>query len=370
MLNIEILTTIPQLAAVLPEWDTLAALDPRDGYCRTGAWYLCWLQYIQRNAQPLIMVARDFGRIVGIAPFCLMQHNSYLKALTLGGSQIVCGDYLGLPCLPEYKQKVLHSVLEKVTELGSMWDLFMLPDIKKDGDLFKQVEHWAAAQGIKSRASDRQVCPYIELPASYEQYLQTVTKKKRKDLRRNREILQEHGATFEVYSHGAELEGAIDILIELHLARWRAVGNPGSLGKPGFREWLKALAKSGICAGSFRLFLLRHHGQPLAAMLNFHHGQSAFQFQNGWNPNFPLVNYSPGTVLIGYALQTAIEEGRRFYDFMRGDEEYKFRLTRCFRENVTLMLARNLSARTYLSALNMKDLAKHSVEALLEPAAA
>jgi CelD/BcsL family acetyltransferase involved in cellulose biosynthesis len=41
--------------------------------------------------------------------------------------------------------------------------------------------------------------------------------------------------------------------------------------------------------------------------------------------NFSYNEYSPGWVLLGELLQWANENGRKHFDFMRGDEDYKFR---------------------------------------------
>ncbi|MEW5830742.1 MAG: GNAT family N-acetyltransferase, partial [Chloroflexota bacterium] len=41
--------------------------------------------------------------------------------------------------------------------------------------------------------------------------------------------------------------------------------------------------------------------------------------------DFGFRDLSPGWVLLGYLLQWANENGRREFDFMRGDEDYKFK---------------------------------------------
>jgi CelD/BcsL family acetyltransferase involved in cellulose biosynthesis len=41
--------------------------------------------------------------------------------------------------------------------------------------------------------------------------------------------------------------------------------------------------------------------------------------------NFEYSAFSPGWVLLGYLLQWANEHKRERFDFMRGDEDYKYR---------------------------------------------
>ena len=58
------------------------------------------------------------------------------------------------------------------------------------------------------------------------------------------------------------------------------------------------------------------------------------------------------------SIQDAIQQGLRYYDFLRGDERYKLHLTKASRKTVTLVIGRSPSARIYLHALQFKDYVK------------
>jgi len=59
-------------------------------------------------------------------------------------------------------------------------------------------------------------------------------------------------------------------------------------------------------------------------MLIFDYGGHYDLYNSGFNPDFSSL--SPGQVLTAYTIKDAIENGRTLYDFLRGNEEYKFRL--------------------------------------------
>jgi CelD/BcsL family acetyltransferase involved in cellulose biosynthesis len=46
-------------------------------------------------------------------------------------------------------------------------------------------------------------------------------------------------------------------------------------------------------------------------------------YNSGYDPNFREI--SPGWVLLAYLLKWANESGRQIFDFMRGNEDYKYR---------------------------------------------
>jgi CelD/BcsL family acetyltransferase involved in cellulose biosynthesis len=48
-------------------------------------------------------------------------------------------------------------------------------------------------------------------------------------------------------------------------------------------------------------------------------------YNSGLNPT-AFSALSPGIVLLTYSIEDAISRGCRFYDFLQGDEEYKFRM--------------------------------------------
>ena len=63
--------------------------------------------------------------------------------------------------------------------------------------------------------------------------------------------------------------------------------------------------------------------QKAAAYLNFDYANHIWVYNSGINYEF--WNISPGWVLLGYLLQWANDHQRTEFDFMRGDEKYKYR---------------------------------------------
>ena len=58
--------------------------------------------------------------------------------------------------------------------------------------------------------------------------------------------------------------------------------------------------------------------------MNFNYNNHVWVYNSAHAQKFS--NLSPGIVLMGLLIQEAIEEGYQVFDFMRGDEEYKYQL--------------------------------------------
>lgn len=162
----------------------------------------------------------------------------------------------------------------------------------------------------------------------------------------------------EVYTEPDQVAARLDILIRLHVARWRRDGEPGTLGRRGFPDFLRRVTVSPPPGGRPHLYVLVHQAQPVAALLAFHFAESALYYQAGWDPDSPLARLSPGVVLMRQSIEDAIGSGLRYYDFLRGDEEYKFRWTKTIRTISTLLLARTPLARVYLRTATLASRVK------------
>ena len=77
-------------------------------------------------------------------------------------------------------------------------------------------------------------------------------------------------------------------------------------------------------AGYLRLFFLTLDGEKAATLFAFEYNRRFWLYNSGYDPN-AHAQLSPGWVLLGYVIQYAIASGCRVFDFMQGDEEYKYR---------------------------------------------
>jgi hypothetical protein len=324
------------------------------------------MQHIRPDIEPFLVVVYDVAdEIVGLAPLCKMayrDHGFRLGGVSSAGREVVSGDFLDYPSAPERREEVLNAIMASLWEKRSEWDILVVGEVSEGGDLDRTIERFADTHGLPLRRQEERVCPYIELPRTFEDYLRSISQKMRYEIRRDtRELLEKWGAIIEVHTEPAHVKENLDVLIQLHLAHWRRVSEPGTLGRPGFSEFLKDVCTSPSSGASTRLYVLRHEGKPAAALLAFWFGESVLFYQTGWDPDSPVARLSPGMVLVARSIREAIEHGFRYFDFLRGDEAYKCRLTKTSRKTVTMLVARSFLAKEYLRVARLKDSVKRLV---------
>jgi CelD/BcsL family acetyltransferase involved in cellulose biosynthesis len=76
-------------------------------------------------------------------------------------------------------------------------------------------------------------------------------------------------------------------------------------------------------AGWLQLAFMEVDGQKAAGYLNFDYAGHIWVYNSGLN--FAFRELSPGWVLLGNLLKWANDHRRGSFDFMRGDEDYKYR---------------------------------------------
>ena len=78
-------------------------------------------------------------------------------------------------------------------------------------------------------------------------------------------------------------------------------------------------------AGWLQMNFLTVGEERVAAYINFVYDNRVLVYNSGLNHE-EYGQLSPGIVLLAYNIQHAIEAGYSKYDFLRGDEIYKYRM--------------------------------------------
>lgn len=115
----------------------------------------------------------------------------------------------------------------------------------------------------------------------------------------------------------------IECLIELHGARWRERGEPGVLHDRRVQAFHREAAPELCRQGAAVLYGLRHAGKVVGCLYLLRRRDWAGYYLSGYDPE--LARVSPGTLLIGHAMEEAAKAGAREFDFLRGREPYKYK---------------------------------------------
>jgi CelD/BcsL family acetyltransferase involved in cellulose biosynthesis len=137
-----------------------------------------------------------------------------------------------------------------------------------------------------------------------------------------RRAAREAGLRIEGAANG-KLDEHLDVLFALHTARWRARGEEGVLSSTAVQRFHRDAAHALRAAGLLRMYVLRLDERAAAAFYGFSGHGRTFYYLSGFDPAFD--RFSPGTLIVGHAIEQAAREGVTQFDFLRGREAYKYR---------------------------------------------
>jgi CelD/BcsL family acetyltransferase involved in cellulose biosynthesis len=117
---------------------------------------------------------------------------------------------------------------------------------------------------------------------------------------------------------------AVDDFIAIHQARWGEEGLfPHTEGGERSRRFFRRLGELEGPDGLLRIGRLRVDGRAIFMCVGFHDGDTVYYYNAGNDPHAQAL--SPGVVGVAYYLRHGLAEGTRVFDFLRGDEGYKYR---------------------------------------------
>lgn len=269
----------------------------------------------------LVTARRQDGDLCGVAPLFFTENREGEPALLLLGS-IEISDYLDVLARPEDLPRFLQGVCEHLASPAApTWRVLDWYNILDSSPTLPALQAAASAAGWSFTAMQLQHCPYIPLPGDWETYLAGIDKKQRHEIRRKMRRLEEAQVPWRWYfvTDAATLEAEIEAFLELMAQD----AEKQAFLTEVMRSQMRLAVRAAFEAGWLQLSFLEIEGKKAAGYLNFDYANHVWVYNSGMD--FTLREHSPGWVLLGHLLKWANENERRAFDFMRGNEDYKYR---------------------------------------------
>jgi CelD/BcsL family acetyltransferase involved in cellulose biosynthesis len=234
----------------------------------------------------------------------------------VGGEDV--SDYLDLIAEPGAEGAVWESLCQHRAGERVAWDL---RGIRPGSCSIERLPSLAAAHGLAVETGVEERCPVLPLPATWDEYLARLSGKDRHELRRKMRKLEAELPAVTVRSH-ASVDGWEDAMTAfLALHRASRTGKARFMDEPMERFFRGALGRL-VEAGWLRLWFLESAGTPVASFLCVEYGDAVGLYNSGFDPTHAKL--APGIVLLGHLIADAIARRIPVFDFLRGEEPYKY----------------------------------------------
>lgn len=313
-LRVEEVASAAGLDALAPAWTRLWCDAAGASPFQSPAWLIPWWRHFGQG-QLVVLCARERDELRGLLPLYLYDEPPLCKLLPLG---IGNSDWLDVIGAPGHEREVARTLLAAIAQRAHRFDVCDLQPLPAASLLLR-----TEAPGLADERVALEPCPVLRLPGSVAGLDGTLPKPMRQNLRYCRRRAEKQGRLRFETAHDGNLHELLEALFDLHGARWRRQGRPGVLADDAVRAFHREATPALLAFGVLRLHGLRLGERIVAVLYGFAARHRFYHYLLGFDPDLGAL--SPGTLLIGRALEEAVREGAQEFDFLRGREAYKYR---------------------------------------------
>jgi CelD/BcsL family acetyltransferase involved in cellulose biosynthesis len=321
-MRVEVFTAVSAFQDLRAEWRQLLAQLPFQSVFFTPEWQETWWRHFGATRQlHLLTVRSSDGMLQGLVPLMSSPGIEGTSRLELLGDLELC-DYLDVLMAPAQQHEVGHAVVEYLIGNGGEEVEVCLQNLSQHSSTFAVFQDCLLHSGLTVEVEQIETCPTVLLPSEWEAYLALLRGKDRHELRRKlRRAEAAARLEYRVTSAAAQLDEDINTFVTLH--RMSQQDAKQGFMTPEKEAFFRAMARQLWPQGWLELAFLYADGEPIATLCCFAYGSTYAAYNSGYHPAYG--DLSAGIVLFAERIRTAIARGFTAFDFMRGDEPYKYR---------------------------------------------
>lgn len=289
------------------EWSELARRRAHPAVFLTPEWIRVARAYDRRTQ---ITLAIASGR--GIAALAREDDGT----ISFAGGELT--DYQDIVAKPADVRAVAETLARWIATERTRVRLEFVPEEDGTVDVMAPV---LGAAGYEIQIDRLVTSPRVSLPDSFDMYLHGLGKKERHELRRKLRRLGTGRRVAFRFADQGEQSFALDRFVALHR---RSRGEKAEFMTDENESFFRDVAAAMTERGWLRLGVLNVDGDDAAVLFGFAYEGTLAIYNAAYDP--ALATLSVGIVCHAYAIRSAIDEGLRTYDLLRGAEPFKYDL--------------------------------------------
>lgn len=300
------------------EWDALAQRSMTDTPFQSLDYQKAWWTHLHPSNGRLhtVTVRNEAKQLVAIACFYNIEGVLYFNGC------VEETDYLDLITPTEKAEVAWQAILDCLcSPQFPEWHAIDLCNVPQASPTRSILPQEAQRRGFLFQESVHEVCPVISLADSFAGYLSGIDSKQRREI--NRKLRRAAGADAELVVVGPEddIDTAVTDFLDL---LQKSTFEKRAWLTDGRRAVFYETAHAAQKAGTLQLLFMEVRGKKAAALFNFDYKDRIWVYNSGLDPAL-FGALSLGVVITAKAIEYAIENGRTTFDFLRGNETYKYR---------------------------------------------
>ncbi|MBE0479360.1 MAG: GNAT family N-acetyltransferase [Dehalococcoidia bacterium] len=285
-------------------WDCVFTIPP---------WLKAWYSAFASDNLYLRAVTED-ETILGIVPLFVREGEARFI-----GSPDIC-DYQDFVIAPGSEHAFFSQVLDRLPQ--DRIESLLLESVRNDSPVLSTLVGLARNRGFSVSCIMRDVSLYLDLPPTWDGYLDKLSTKQHREVNRKLRRLEEGGrVSFRMIEDTASIESCMDTFLPL-LRESRE--DKAEFMTNQMEAFFRSIAHTMAERGLLRMGFLDLDSSTVAAIMCFDYAGTVYLYNSGFDKRYAYL--SVGLMSKVLSIKDSIERGRKRYDFLKGAEEYKYRL--------------------------------------------
>lgn len=299
---------------VQDDWTRLLPSSSANTIFVTPWWQRLWYRHFGDGVELKILTMRDGDDLIGVAPLAAKDGVTSF----LGDTDLF--DYHDFVVQRGREEAFYPALWDHLVEMP--WSTLDLRSLPQDSPTLSYIPTLAKSRGLSAEVVTEDMAPVAALPSTWDDYLGTLNKKDRHELRRKLRRLERADSPSQYTCANPE---TIAHCMQDFFRLLRASSDEKTeFMTPDREEFFLAFARELTARGEFKLYFLEVDGVRVAACICFDYAGAFLLYNSGYDPDYSAL--SVGLLNKALCIKDAIEEGRRSFYFLRGTERYKYDL--------------------------------------------
>jgi CelD/BcsL family acetyltransferase involved in cellulose biosynthesis len=325
--NIDVLVTEEDFLLLKDDWNRLNESSDTGNIFLSWEWQYRWWQNYARTSRLLIMVVRENTTITAILPLYIKKEYIFrvvpvYKLCMLGTGGDTSPDYMDLITCNSETTQMQNELIDKIFSYKADWDCIDFSNLQTHIGFADALAQRCRINNIPEMIRMDSRIPYIQLKDGWDEYLATLSSNRRAQIRRDRRKFERMtDAKFLTIENKSDLDFAINKLIRLHHKRWIGRGEDYAFSSPEYISFHYQVIEDLFDKDMIRMSCLELGGEIIAMLYCYKWNDKYYYFQGGFDTDY--ADIKPGSVLMAYTIEKAINEGMSVFDMLKGDYNFK-----------------------------------------------
>jgi len=224
----------------------------------------------------------------------------------------------------------VRALLAGLHDLPMRWDTFRMSNVLESHELARHSADAIRHRPLAGLVRDAYASYFLELPASFDEYLAARSGKFRNYLKRvERKISAESAVTVTDYVAADEVDRAYDLLLEIERGSWKHEHGTAISAVPHQVGFYRDLCQGAAARGRLHLQILSLGGRPAAYNLGYICNSTYFYLKTSYGEAWKQLGVA--TWLRAYLIRSLIERRLRYMDFPAEPYEWERQWTETVR---------------------------------------